>query len=403
MKFKNYFNLFLISLILVQYGCQEDVTKDYLSESPAQVVVECIFTPTTPWEVHINKTIKLNKEYQEITPEISYVQIIDDGNRIIDLNYDEKKKTYVSDEFPQVGHHYKLEVKIPDHPLITAEDEIPSKIEVYDLHVDYTKQSFVEEDTEPDKYYKVSFRIKKDQKTAPFFKTSYTTEDLVPEHIKFLPNTLEEMKKHHIHKEIISKISYLQDEHISDYDYFERTIDWRLVINETMSKEKINDLEDRYGTKVNTILYDMRDYLPIEYESERHFSYSTRSRDIIFSENKNIGNILMGNLQYYNNHLIKIYTSESYYTPIKDFEEAFKMKGNRITYHKLKFLALSKSLNRYMRDVEIQQNTENELFSPTIMINSNIKNGIGIFGGANKSSVILYYSKSGYSNYNINE
>lgn len=168
MKFKNYFNLFLISLILVQYGCKEDVTKDYFSESPAQVVVECIFTPTTPWEVHINKTIKLNKEYQEITPEISYVQIIDDGNRIVDLNYDEKKKTYISDEFPLVGHHYKLEVKIPGHPLITDEDEIPSKIEVYDLHVDYTKQSFVEEDTEPDKYYKVSFRIKKDQKNSTF-------------------------------------------------------------------------------------------------------------------------------------------------------------------------------------------------------------------------------------------
>lgn len=110
----------------------------------------------------------------------------------------------------------------------------------------------------------------------------------------------------------------------------------------------------------------------------------------------------MGNLKYYNGQQIEIYIdpnddySDMEMFASKDPDETFGHYGTNLYTTRLEFISLSSSLNRYMRDVTIQNNSNGDIFAPTIMVQSNIKNGVGIFGGSNKSVTTLYYVRNEY-------
>lgn len=399
------FSLFFTFLIMLQWGCKKDVTSDYLSDTASLVAVECLFSPQYPWEVFVSKTHKLNdKGDKEDLLNVSSIRIIEDGSRIINLSFDSKKKAFVSPEYPKAGHRYKLEVEIPDHPLITAEDYVPSKVDISDCKVDFDKQPFVEDiNSGSDLYYKTTFNIKQAASNAQYFRLNVSVLESYPSYFKMLPTTIAGLRNRNVPEEIIQQlINDTQDGQLPYYNFSGLFSD--NVLEQILPAETKAQWKTKYGNLINPFILSIKDFFPLVLEnpSFKPSNIEVKGRDVIFSKNKYFDRMLMGNLKYYNGQQIEIYIDPNddhlgmKMFVSKDPDETFGHSGTEFYTTQLEFISLSNSLNRYMRDVTIQNNSNGDIFAPTIMVQSNIKNGVGIFGGSNKSVTPLYYVRNEY-------
>lgn len=126
-------------------SCVRDVILD-AGEAP-QVVVECVLNTGNVQELYLNFTKGATKEEAE--------PLTDAVAALIDLTKSEMIGQFVRQEDDRWSldysavpeHHYRLEVQIPDHDLIWAEDTMPKRIDVRAYTFTAT-----EREKQPDRY-----------------------------------------------------------------------------------------------------------------------------------------------------------------------------------------------------------------------------------------------------------
>lgn len=120
------------------YSCEEPVDLDIVVQEP-QVVVNSNFTPGQPFELTLTKS-----KYVLSTEEATFinnaeVKIFDAQNRELEqlqLKNVQAPFYYSKKIQPQSGELYKVEINIPDHPTITAEDIVPTPITLDKIKLD---------------------------------------------------------------------------------------------------------------------------------------------------------------------------------------------------------------------------------------------------------------------------
>lgn len=399
-------HLILCGVLIFLYGCKTDVTSEYLSEVPSDVAVECIFCPSESWKVNIIGISRLNvSEHRNNRPKVYYVRILENNNRVIELKFDSNSGFYVNDEHPKEGHEYKLEVKIPNKPLITAKDRIPPKIDIIEFKTKKEKQPFSrpgfdvnsilnQNMSENNVYYQTIIRFNQKQKDLDFRLRSYDVQ-LGFDFIYVKPDAYSILYSKGVSKSIVNNLKSIAQENSNKLTQstFEPTL--LSIINQIVPKDRISLWENKYQNIIIPFLLDNKDCFEIHYNKVGSLlSRGLMSNDVIFNKSKKIYSDLVGNLKYYNNERIKIYDDYQYEDDgfNEDNEEAL-MKANlrNIFVRKLEVISMSESYTIYLNDAFYQVNMDRDHHAELIRLKTNVKNAAGIFAGANKSLVTLYY------------
>ncbi|MCT4672719.1 MAG: DUF4249 family protein [Prolixibacteraceae bacterium] len=418
-------HLILCGVLIFLYGCKTDVTSEYLSEVPSDVAVECVFCPSESWKVNIIGISRLNvSEHRNNRPKVTYVRILEDNNRVIELKFDSNSGFYVNDEHPQEGHEYKLEVKIPNKPLITAKDCIPPKIDIIEFKTKKEKQPFSQPGfdvnsilnqnmSENNVYYQTIIRFNQKQKDIDFRLKSYDVYQIF-DFIYLKPNVYKTLQNRGVSESLINNLrSVAQDDRltVSDFESLETNklvphdAEWIRsylekyflpIINQIVPKNQIDLWEKKYHNILVPFLLNNKDCFELSYKDHDLADYMFRglkSNDFIFNQSKKIYDDLVGNLKYYNGEKIKIYDDNQYKDNgfVDDFEEKLKTANfNAISIRKLQVVSMSESYTIYLNDAFYQINMDRDHHAELIRLKTNVKNAAGIFAGANKSLVTLY-------------
>ncbi|QZE14097.1 DUF4249 domain-containing protein [Halosquirtibacter laminarini] len=126
----------LILWLLLFFSCKKDVTSEYITDSPSQIVVECIVSPQKTWNVCIGRTYQFTESVPNIhipPKDIEEAYIIEDRNKKIPLHYDENAYAFVHNSSPKEGSHYKLVIKRKNNPDVIVEDTVPKQFEVEEV------------------------------------------------------------------------------------------------------------------------------------------------------------------------------------------------------------------------------------------------------------------------------
>ncbi|MGD1835511.1 MAG: DUF4249 family protein [Nitrososphaeraceae archaeon] len=398
-------HLILCGVLIFLYGCKTDVTSEYLSEVPSDVAVECVFCPSESWKVNIIGISRLNvSEHRNNRPKVTYVRILEDNNRVIELKFDSNSGFYVNDEHPQEGHEYKLEVKIPNKPLITAKDCIPPKIDIIEFKTKKEKQPFSQpgfdlntilnqNTNEAYNFYQTIIRFNKKQKDLDFRLRSYDVQQIF-NFIYVKPGAYSILYNKGVSKSIVNNLKSIAQENSNKLTRSTFESPLLSIINQIVTKDKISMWEKKYQNIIIPFLLDNKDCFEIHYNNAGSLFRGLMSNDVIFNKSKKIYSDLVGNLKYYNNEEIKIYDDYQYEDDgfIEDYEEAL-MKANlrNIFVRKLEVISMSESYTIYLNDAFYQINMDRDHHAELIRLKTNVKNAAGIFAGANKSLVTLYY------------
>ena len=119
----------LTALMLALSSCVRDVIMD--AEERPTVVVECILTNSDTQELHLNFTKGASKTVAEPLTEAA-ATLIDLTSGMTVGEFDKASgDLWTLDYSPVSNHRYRLEVQVPGHDLIYAEDTMPDSLYVY--------------------------------------------------------------------------------------------------------------------------------------------------------------------------------------------------------------------------------------------------------------------------------
>ena len=158
---------FFLGLILGIISCEKDIKIDEKT-NVFRTVVNGVFMPQQPWEVHVSKSKELSAPSQQNIIDDAQVKIFKKDTQLVDfLNYDPQTKSYLSTNgyYPEIGEEYNLEVHISGEKKISSSDIVPDTSIVFATNVYETLKtpSFVEfsfslEDRSiEDGYYQLAF------------------------------------------------------------------------------------------------------------------------------------------------------------------------------------------------------------------------------------------------------
>ncbi|QZT35884.1 DUF4249 domain-containing protein [Halosquirtibacter xylanolyticus] len=391
-----------IWILILTSSCKKDVTNEYVTNEKPQLGLECVFSPKKPWSIYLFETSKFNEQDKQTNePNVSSVVIIEDGIKEINLTYNTENKCYESDLHPKVGSHYKLIIERPNLPTVTAEDIVPAKLEVeiVDFHFK-KKRQHVESNYFIDTYC-CDLKIKSHFNSHSSIIIRKSTHRKTAHAFQVKDNYKKELQKRGLSKEMIHLIENVSGNHhfwggfndISEYATRDRKI-----YAPNLSEEKIKAWEEKYGNWINPYIYELQDIIPIVYKMRKDENSKIFSNNIIFSSNKNFVNCLIGNLDHYHGQTLNI-NFEQYdedYKCYLDKEDILRRKGWEHYEVKLLISHQSPVLNRYFKNAQIQQNIKSKMFAPIIQVQSNVKNGVGIFAAENTTEAAVYYYKRYY-------
>ena len=128
---RNPVTLFIVLLAAASLlaSCVRDVVLD-AGEDPT-VVVECVLNTGNVQELYLNFTKGASKaEAEPLTEAVAVLIDLTDSERTIGQFVRQEDDRWTLDYNAYPGHHYRLEVQVPGHDLIWAEDTMPQEIDV---------------------------------------------------------------------------------------------------------------------------------------------------------------------------------------------------------------------------------------------------------------------------------
>lgn len=127
-----YFYLFSLIFFLSLTGCEEREILEQAQDFESKIVVNSIFSSDTPWEVRLHTS-------RNVLDPTSHIQHVD-GAEVSILDVDTDQETilenrdsgyYVNENvFPVEGHTYQIIVSTDDYEYISAESNVPKRVEL---------------------------------------------------------------------------------------------------------------------------------------------------------------------------------------------------------------------------------------------------------------------------------
>ncbi|QZE15206.1 DUF4249 domain-containing protein [Halosquirtibacter laminarini] len=381
----------ILLILLLVGGCKKDVTNDYLQEIKPQLVVQCTFSSNSPWEVSIHLSKKLNDKTPPKTLDLKEVKIVDQDGIETPLTYNSDLQKYLSKATPKDENSYRLEITTLDNKVIEAEDFAPKAFVFKSFETSLESRVLLGANTIGDRYFKTSFLLEKDWEENCYVKIQVERTSSFPETVVITTDAIERLKAMGASSLFVSFIqshASLEMPFTEIKEWFEQNPNnYGNVPTETLNLWK-----EKYDGTIKPYIYSLHEAIKVVYKQSEITQVAVNANDYYYSKNSSFNEILVGNYKDYNEKELSIYTPEQKNTSLQK-EEVMKMKEDVIYEYKAHIIRMSEHSNRYIRDLTIQQNS-NGSFSPIIPIQSNIKNGTGIFGGINSTTKTLYYSNT---------
>ncbi|MDC1105641.1 DUF4249 family protein [Prolixibacteraceae bacterium] len=389
---KTAFYLFLISLVAT--SCHKDVTNEYVKDNITYPLVECVLSPNEPIKLYLTNTLNFNQPlyFQRKIP-VQSILIIEDGIKEIDLDYNDELNCYYNKSTPKAGSHYCMKIKIKNKPLITSECTVPSMPVLEDITLQPGKQSYRQDENEKMDAFKLSFKLKPedDIKKYGIQVLSYLASKKFG-YISFDENTIERLQKHEEPQIFIDHLKGLikRGESEIKYQYLDLIRNNReQFIPRIKAKYSPEELSGR--DFIFAYLKSIEDIIDLHYyQYYDDDKRETRSSDAIFDLSQVDDNGLLGNLKYYNQQELSIYTK--YYPPEFEIGKEITDVNWLIFRHEvsLEVSYLSHSLYEYKKGIRKQFESQEEVFSPLVPLQGNVKNALGVFGAASTNNVFAF-------------
>lgn len=129
---KRFLTLIATLLPVCLTSCVRDVILD-AGENP-QVVLDCILSNDDVQELHLCFTKGASrKEAEPLTEAVATLIDLTESRTVGQFVKSEEKNLWTLDYSAIPNHYYRLEVQVPGHDLIYAEDTMPESLDIYSL------------------------------------------------------------------------------------------------------------------------------------------------------------------------------------------------------------------------------------------------------------------------------
>lgn len=119
---------FLLSILI--FSCELDKEFDY-SSNEDQIVLNGLLCPDSLISLQVSKTMPYpDKNYLFPVVENASVKLYENGRYKGLLLFNNEKKSYYLEEYPEAGNTYSVQVEVPEYPPISATTTIPEMAEV---------------------------------------------------------------------------------------------------------------------------------------------------------------------------------------------------------------------------------------------------------------------------------
>ena len=128
---KRYLFQFILISILVLTACETTEKIDDFPLRPSQLVVNCFFTEGGVWEFQVSKSLSVLDNAPIKLIDNATIKLFKDSELLeIITETDEDTWYRSSDNLPETGHVYSIEVSAPDFDILLAKEIAPVKVPI---------------------------------------------------------------------------------------------------------------------------------------------------------------------------------------------------------------------------------------------------------------------------------
>jgi len=141
----NIFTIFILLLIGFS-ACEKTEKIDDFPLRPPKLVVNCYFEENGQWEFQVSKSLSVldNAELKYINN--ATIKLFDESVLLATITEQDDNNLYsITDNLPQVGHSYSIEVTSPDfNATLKANDIVPVTVPINNVELEITDSTFYE-------------------------------------------------------------------------------------------------------------------------------------------------------------------------------------------------------------------------------------------------------------------
>jgi len=335
--------LFLSVASLVFQSCLRDF-EIKMPDVEKQIAVKCFFTPDSSWQARVYFTHHIDSSGNNSGIVNALVSVEDETGNLIILNH-KKDGWYMSEEKPDEGTYYHLNIEVEGYKTVSAESYVPLKTEINNWQL--LSQN------------KIRFRITP-QLTDEYFTAVrgryfdtvkgyniYCIDEEVFEHLN---------ENKHLTTEVIKHIMPLEGQTLYSYNVVQK-------VQELMTPEEI--FKYWYFVQRTFEEYAVCGKLNYRPQSEMKLSGCSSEQAIFYQAPNDYTTLLMNQTGTQDAEISMALNSENF----PDWEFF------------LEYMDLSSDYYYFLKDFLLQVSNREEINAPPVIVYSNIENGVGIFAG----------------------